>query len=289
MSLHILNALACALLWAGSTVASKAAASGVSVLQYSFLRYLISTICLLPFVSKKEMLNLKLRSLPMLFILGMSAVVIFNLFYFTAFHYTTATTVALILAMHPLITLLTSALISGKKPSNMQLIAFVCSFVGVGMIITQGKVGREIFTASSGEFLMLGAVLCQVIYTLLLKKMSRQYSPLFLSAATGISGVLFLLPFCLTSAFLQSMTTMSSFDWLMMAYIGIPGTALGLWLYSKSVRELGASIASLLVFSTLPIFAFFIAYFTLGDSLSIWKALGGLCVIASLILGMKKQ
>ena len=136
---------------------------------------------------------------------------------------------------------------------------------------------------------MLAAVITQVAYTLTLKKMGEHFSSMFLTFATGASGVLFLIPLCANANFAQAIMALSTFQWMLLAYVGCMATAFGIVLYSNSVKNLGVPLTSLIVFSAQPIFISGLAYIFLGECLTVWQIAGGICVITALFWGLMKH
>lgn len=285
--IYTLAALGTSLLWAGVTIAGKMLAGTIPSFAFAFLRYGLSSLALLPFVLIRPKEKIKMRDLPVILFLGFSLVLMFNALYFIALYYASATSVALIGATNPILTMIISAIIYRHVPNRYQLFAFLLSFIGAALVITQGKTGYAILEGSIGELLTLAAVLCHIMYTLALKKISAHYSPLFLTFTTGISGMLFVLPFIANREFGSVTITLTSFQWFLLAYIGIFGTALAIYLYSVAVKHMGPARTSLISWSAMPVFVMGLAYILLGETITLWQALGGLLVISSLIIGLR--
>lgn len=283
----IMYAIVCSFLWAGNTVAGKLLANTMPALAFAFSRYFIACICLLPFLSKSEFKTVKMRDLPPILFLGFTIVLLFNVFFFTALHYTSATTISLISAVNPILTLFVTTLIFRQVPKKAQLLAFLLSFAGAAMIISKGRIGFDILTGSIGEFLVLASTLVQIAYAFTAKKISHQFSPVFLSFAAGASGLLFLLPLVTNKELFVAFSSLTFIQWLSVLYIGSIGTAGGIYLYSVSLKNIGPATTSLLVFSTMPVFVFILSFFLLGEHATTWHILGGSLVISSLFIGLR--
>jgi len=289
MTLAIFYALSCSLFWAGTTIASKNLALAMPSMVFAFLRYFIACLCLLPFVSRHECKNLTPKNIGIILFLGFSFILLFNLFFLNALYFSSATAVTLIAAINPVLTLLISSIIYAQIPKKSQLLAFILSFAGVTMIITKGNFGFEVLTGNIGEFLMLGAVLSQISYALALRKINHSFTPIFLSFATGICGILLLIPIVLNRELFVILQQLTFSHWLSVLYVGILGTPVGLILYSLSIKRVGPATTNLLIFSTMPIFVGILAFFLLGERMTIWHALGGSLVIGSLVLGLRHR
>lgn len=286
--IHILIALLCSLLWAGVTIASKLLAGALPSFAFSFMRYAIALVGLLPlyFLQKKKE-HIKVRDLPTLFFLGFSAVLLFNVLFFTSLYYSSANSISLIAATNPIVTMLLSAVLYRHVPNRYQLLAFILSFIGASFVITQGNIGYEIVKAGKGELIMLAGVLAQVFYAMALRKVSADYSPLFLSMATGVTGLIFISPFVANKEMFTIITHLTFYQWMLLAYIGIIGTSLGIMLYSSSIKHMGPARSNLTIFSSMPLFVFVLAYLILGEKIDVWQILGGMLVMSSLIIGLR--
>lgn len=286
--INVICALACSLLWAGVTIGGKILAGTIPSFAFAFLRYGLAAFCLLPFVlMRTEKESLKIRYVPVLMFLGFTLVFVFNALFFNALYYAPANSVALIGATNPILTMLVSAVIFHHIPNRYQLLSFMLSFAGAALVITEGKMGFEVLKGSIGEFLMLLAVLCQIAYTLVLKRISGHFSLIFISFATLVSGILFVLPLVANKEFLCVVANLSTAQWGILAFISCLGTALAIYLYSYAIKHMGPARTSLTVFSSMPIFVFILAYLILGESISIWQVLGGILVVSSLIVGLR--
>jgi len=288
MLLHAFYAISCALVWAGTNIAGKLLPSELSALTFAFIRYTIAVLCFLPFLQASEYKNITRRMVPSLIFLGLTAVFIYNIFFYNALHLASVTSVSLLSVTNPIMTLIGSAIIARRIPTKYQLIAVMLSFAGAAMIITQGKTGLDVFSGSLGELLALAAVISYVCYTLMLKKISPHFSPVFLSFATSVSGLLLLAPFVINYDLITTLTTLTRYEWGLFMYLGCIGTALGLMLYTLSIRRRGAELTSLITFSTMPFFVCILSAFIFGEQMSVWQMTGGAFVLAGLFVGVKK-
>ena len=285
---NIVTALACSFLWAGVTIGGKMLSGALPSFAFAFLRYGLSALCLLPFVlMRKEKETLKIRYLPVIMFLGFTLVLVFNALFFNAVYYSSATSVSLIMATNPILTMLISALLFRHIPNRYQLLAFMLSFAGAVLVITEGKMGFSILKGSIGEFLMLLGVLFQIMYTLALKQVSTHFSPLFLSFATMVSGILFVFPFVANKEFVDVVMNITLKHWGIIGFISFFGTALAIYLYSVVIKNMGPTQTSLIVFSALPVFVMILAFIILGESISLWQLLGGTLVLSSLVIGLR--
>ncbi len=286
--IYLLSAIACSLLWAGVTIGGKLLSGAIPSFAFAFLRYGLASLCLLPFVlMRKEKETLKVRYVPVLMFLGFTLVLVLNALFFNALYYSSATSVSLIGATNPIVTMLVSAVVFRHIPNRYQLLAFMLSFAGAALVITEGRMGLEVLKGSIGEFLMLLAVFCQVMYTMALKKVSTHFSPLFLSLATMVSGILFVFPFVANKEFVHVVMNLTMGQWGILGFISCLGTALAIFLYSVAIKHMGPVRTSLTVFSSMPVFVLILDFLILGEKISVWQILGGILVVSSLVVGLR--
>ncbi len=285
-------ALFCSFLWAGVTVATKMLTTVLPDLPapaFAFIRYTLVTLFLLPaFVLQKEYLHLKADDIPGFMTLGLLLVLIFNLLFFTALWYAPATSVATIGAVNPLCLMLLAALLGQFTPTRLQLFSFLLTFIGVVLVVTHGNLGYAVFAESTGELYTLAAVACQTVYAIVLRRVSLYYSTLFVTFGTAFTGILYVFPFVANGAFIDILRTLSAMDWLLFGFISLFGSALAIFLYANAMKQLGPVRSSLIVFTTMPIFAAMQSHLLLGEILTGWQLVGGSLVIVALALGLRQ-
>jgi drug/metabolite transporter (DMT)-like permease len=283
-------ALVASLLFAITGIAGKfLATQGVTPYLLSFARFASTSIILLPFINRTELKMVTKRHVGYFMLMGLTGILLFNVLFFAALHYTSALSVSLIGATNPMIALILSALIMRKSPSKEQLLALLCAFAGVSIIIMHDASPETAILSGNnfGEFLALAAICSQVCYALLVKQMSSIFSPIFLACVAGVTGLLFLTPFVLQTNFWSTLLALPTSAWLSLLYISTLGGALSAILYIKVIQKLGAALANMILFSTTPIFTGILSLFLLGITPTLWHLAGGSLVFVALMLGLK--
>jgi drug/metabolite transporter (DMT)-like permease len=280
-------ALMTSFLFAGTTIAGKIILVSKPPILIACSRFIISSICLMPFIDFKEFRRLTVRKVSIFLSIGFFGIFLFNLLLFNALRFTSASTVALISALNPLMTLAATSLVGLRMPNKQQRKAFVLAFLGVALVVTKGKFDPALMDAGTGELLIFASVVSNVIYSFLLKKMSDQFSPRALIFGAGMSGLFFLLPLAYFEGLYATLPFITTYEWLLLGFIGSLGTALSIVCYAVSIKKVGPAMSNLLVYSPMPIFVFLMAYFFLGNTISLWQAGGACLVLGSLFLAIK--
>ena len=285
--ISIIVALACSVLSASGTIATKLLSGELPLFTFAFLCYGLAALCLFPFVLlSKEKESFNIKYLPIIMFLGFSMVFVFNALFFNAVYYSSATSVSVIMATNPILTLLISSVILRVVPNRYQLVSFMLSFAGAVLVITKGNMEFSLVTGSIGEFLMLLGVLIQIMYAMVLKKVSTHFSPLFLAFATMASGILFVIPFVVNQEFVDVLRSLTGNQWGIIAFMGCLGNAFSYYLYSFAIKSMGPTRTNLIVFGTIPIFVMILASLILGETISVWQFVGATLVVSSLAVGL---
>lgn len=248
----------------------------------SIIRFFLSSLCFLPFLCFQEFKKLSGAHIISIFIASFFGIFLYNYLFFIAINYTSAINISLVNATIPILTLLISAIIARELPFLKQIIAFILSFIGVGIVMTKGKLDSTIFVNGFGDFLMLLGAFSWVIYGLLIKRLMETLSPLFVTFLSGIFGCIPFLFFSLYGQHWSLLFSLTLRHWIALLYLGIFGTALTFWLYANIIKYLGPKKTNLYIFSLVPIFSTILSFFILGTTINLWQILGCFCVLLAL-------
>lgn len=286
--IYIVIALTCSFLGALVIVITKQLSCTIPPFMFTLIRFGIASICMIPFLFlKKEIQKVKLADLPVLFLLGITQVTFYNALFVKALETSSAASIAILSALNPILTAIGAIFFFRQRPNAYQILAFILSFIGAIFVITRGNFGTIQDSYNRGSLYMLGALICQVIYTITITKISDRYPPLFLTFLALTMGVMCTIPF-IECSFFDVATHISLSSWAGILIISCMGTALAFYLYIIALKHLGASYTTLITFSTIPLFAFIMAYLFLGESITLWQIAGSLLVIGALAIDIRR-
>ncbi len=189
---------------------------------------------------------------------------------------------AVFIATIPLFIPLAAWLIYREKASVLTLAGIFISVVGVLFIIMDKNLS---FDASiPGILLMLVAVFTAVGYSMVLRHIAHDYSPLTIVTWQNIFGLISFIPIFLFTDFQQFQVSGFSFKVIYnLVVLGVFPSSLSYAFFAFAVREIGVNRAS--VFSNIiPVLTAVFAYFVLDESLPVFKITGILIVIFALTL-----
>lgn len=168
------------LLWSGDFVVGKFLVGHASSMTLTNLRWMIAVVCLLPIVwiQEKRILPSK-RSIIPLVLMGLTGVVLYNVFMFLALERTNAMNVGLLSTLNPVSIAIFSFLLVGEKIRPLQMAAMVLSFFGVVIVLSKGEVERLLtLDFNVGDFWMLAAIALWGLYSVFGKWAMKETSPM---------------------------------------------------------------------------------------------------------------
>ncbi|HWO97638.1 MAG TPA: DMT family transporter [Bacillus sp. (in: firmicutes)] len=279
---YLLLLLLTSLLWGGNFVVGKSLVGHASPMTLTSLRWMIAVVCLLPIVWWKEKRILPPRDaiLP-LFLMGITGVVLFNLFQFCALEQTSATNVGLISTLNTISIAVFSSLFLKERINILQIFSMVLSLFGVILVLSKGKIHLLVsLHFNTGDLWMVTAVCIWGIYSVCSKWATTKTSPMMSTLYSGIFGLIVLLPFNL-SDFTVSHINASFIQSIL--YTGIISTVVCMVFWNIGVQKLGATTSGIFL-NFNPIFTAILAFLLLGEQMTWIQAIGSGIVITGCYL-----
>lgn len=251
---------------------------------FSFIRFFLASICLLPFFLKakirfdKDFAHLIFLSLlptvnVALFVLGLKT--------------TTASIGQMLYAGAPIITGVISFTFFKNKLSYKKWIYILMGLVGVFLAILLPLIEKNSLYAGDlrGNILISLGVFLFTIYLVCSKQYQKKYSPLVISSvfiflSTVVFFFLSFLEFSSNNTWWINLSPSSIFA---VFYVSVPGTVLAYILVQYAVKFGGSLLASLSYY-LLPVFTYIFAFILLGEKLTTGLIVGTLLVFASIAL-----
>lgn len=278
--------LCTSLLWAGNFVAGKFSVGHADSMTLTNLRWISATMLLLPIVWLKERRLLPpVRALLPLCLMGLTGVVLFNVFMFFALERTTADNVGLLSALNPVAIAISSFFILRERMTRRQLLAVIVSLFGVLVVISHGNLSKLLrLHFNVGDLWMLAAVAIWGLYSVAGKKAMQLVSPYMSTLWAGIFGSLILIPFNIPTFGIENGTT--SF-WISVIYMSLGGTVLAMLFWNIGVQAIGGTNSGIFL-NFNPIFTAILAFVLLGENMGASQIAGAAIVIAGVYLFTSK-
>jgi len=279
----------CALFWGATFIAGRIAVQAMPPLTVATGRFVLASLLLLVIAYRVEggLPKLSYKQLWVTLLLGLTGVAFYNVFFFGALERMPAGKTALLVALSPIMTAVTVALILKEKLGPYRWGGIALALIGTLTIVTKG----DILGASQGllqsfgwgELLMLGAIVSWVSYTVISRFALRGLSPIAATTYASLWGALVLGLAALTEidALRPEMLNWSNFFTIF--YLGTFGSAIAFIWYNEGVKMIGP--ARTVVFTNLvPVFGLLLGYLILDEPIYLSMVIGGAIVIAGVTL-----
>ncbi|MDL1991872.1 DMT family transporter [Vibrio parahaemolyticus] len=274
------------MIWGGNSIVNKMAASTIEPSAMSFYRWFVAMVLLTPFclpavIKQRHVIRPYLTKLAFLALLGM--VLNQSLGYYAGLT-TTASNMALITSLVPLISVFLSVPLLGKSVSMLSIVGGVISLGGLAFMLGHGDVTYFLHQdMTQGDSLMLLAALVYAAYCVLLKRWKMPFNSLTLVYMQGFFSVIMLTPLWLSSE--QLLPSQEALP--LVAYAGIAASIFAPLMWVKAIDLIGAD-SSAMFMNLMPVVSVALASTLLGEEIHVYHIIGGLMVISGVILSQIK-
>lgn len=220
---------------------------------FTFIRFFIGLIFLIPFIRKLKKINVK-KILELFFLSLLSTV---NIFLFSfGIRLTTATIAQLLYAFVPVLVAILSVFLLKKKPTLTQAIGIFIGLIGMLFLIFHPTTSiHELLSGKSlGNILIASGTFLFSLYLIYSKKLQNRYSPGTIMAAFIGTTLITSIPFSLfeLSKGLNWMSQVQPMTVISLFYVGIIGTGVFYFLNQYAIKHGGALTASIIQYTSPP-------------------------------------
>ena len=268
-------------LWASAFPATRYALDYYSPVSLMVLRFGAASITLGVVGLIKGIRLPKLKDLPYFAASGLSGVFLYSFLFNTGSVTVPAGVSSFIIASSPIFTLMLTRIFLKEKVKPVCWIGVLISFGGL-VAVTLTQITE--FTFDIGVILVICAALSSGLYSTVMRVLTKVKTYTALEATTytiiaGTLGTLIFLPTAIREVPGSNLTVN-----LLVVFMGVFPAALAYlaWSYALSKAEKTAHVT---VFSYLiPFISALLAYFWLNETISIFTFLGGLVIIAGMVM-----
>jgi drug/metabolite transporter (DMT)-like permease len=274
-----------AVFWGGTFIAGRKLAMEVGPFSGAFLRFLVASLFLVAVTlgMEKKLPLPKRRHLLPLFLMGMTGVFLYNVFFLKGLKLIEAGRASIIIANNPIFIALMSALIFRDRLNLLKVIGILISVGGAVTVITRGEFLAGMSGGfGQGELFIFGCVASWVAYSLLGKAVMSDLSPLVAVTYSSAVGAVCLFP----PAVLEGLWDAGRYSleaWASVFYLGFFGTVLGFVWYYQGIKRIGPVRAGLFI-NFVPVSAVFLAFLILDEPLTVSLLIGAMLVASGVYL-----
>jgi drug/metabolite transporter (DMT)-like permease len=289
---RIILPVATALCFAGSFPAAKYASLDLLPLSMAFFRYLITLLFLSSLLWHYKLATLKIdhRDLYKFFFLGTLGIVGYHFFFFISIRHTTVANTAVINAFNPVITAGLASLLIKERLGKLNYTGLIVALAGVMFLVTRGDIGNLLrFNFNIGDLYMLCAVVCWVLYSILVKNLSSRYGNFTITFYAALFGVVQLCFLIMLEDPMTQIRNISLSSFLSLLYMGIIASGIGYLLYNSSIKENGPTRTASVVYSLIPIFVGLLSFLLLKETISGILIISTILIISGLNFVLRNQ
>ena len=267
------------LLWGSAFPATRYTLRVYSPESLMLFRFLLASATLIIIGALKGVNLPKRKDLPLIALGGFVGVFLYMLLFKNGAVHLEAGIGSFIISLAPVFTLVLSTLLLKEKVSWLCWVGIAVSFTGLVVIMLSRTMG---FALDLGVILLLLAALTFSVYSIIMRKITRSYTALEATIYTIVIATVFMLIY--SPALIREMPGSGLSANLLSVYLGVFPAALAYlsWGWAISKAEKTAYVSMFLYLS--PIVASVLAYFWLGETLTILSLLGGVVVIAGMVM-----
>ncbi len=283
-----LNIIFAMLFWAFSFVWVKEAYESFGPVTTIFVRLIISCVLLFLFLRLTRRLTKIKKEDYKLFVLA----AFFEPFlYFMSESFglklVSSTLASVIISTIPVFSSIFAFFFFKEKLTWIGILGIVISFSGVGILIFED--GFKLSASLIGILLMFVAVLSTVGYSITLKKLAHNYSPVNIIAYQNLIGIGMFLPVFI----FVEMKSLNQIDIKTNAVIAIVelavfASSIAFILFTKAIKVFGVSKSNMFI-NLIPVITALFAWWILGDKIDLQKVMGIIIVITGLFISQIKK
>ena len=278
-----LTLLLVALIWGVNYAVVKFGTTLVDPLAYNGVRVALAALLLSAVVGIGREPFPPSRIILALLALGVLGNGVYQFLFVEGIARTRASDAALFVAASPAFIAIIGRLRGVERIERRAAVGISLSIAGIALVVLGTATGHEGQASLVGDLLVLTGSLAWALYTVLLKPYTHDVSGLQLSAFTMVGGAIPLFAVAWPAISSAPWRSVPTLGWVAVAYSGVFALVIAYYFWYRGVRVIGPTRTAM--YSNLqPVIAVLVAWPMLGETPTIWQALGAVCIIGGLLL-----
>lgn len=281
-----------AVIWGLTFVVARYTVQSVEPFSLAFLRFLVANLVLLPigfFQLGKDLFKMSFRQLGSFFILGLTGIFLYNLFFFAGLKSIEASRASILVSTNPIFIALLSSLFRHESISSRKFVGLLLSMMGAVVVISRGQLGLLFQRGiGRGETLILGCVGSWVLYSIVGKFVLHHTPPLKAVFWSMVFGDAMLFSPASRHGLFSHSLAWGIGPWLGIFYMAVFSGVIGFIWYYQGIEKLGTTLASQFI-NMVPISAVAFGVLFLHEPLTWSLLVGTLCVIGGVVLAQTEN
>jgi drug/metabolite transporter (DMT)-like permease len=270
--------------WGVSFVSTKAVLDKLDPYTLLVLRFGIGALFLLVLlVLKRYPLNIPLKYIPHLIVLGILGVFVHQVIQATALLTINASAAGWIISFSPVFTVILSVFFLHEKMTLLKASGMIVAIIGVLLVTTATNQQSFQPSINVGYLLMILSTLNWAIYSVLLKRLHIQLPSLVVTFYMCLIGFTLTTPFLVRNKGWEMIPFLTSVEWAHLLFLGVFVSGVAYWYWAKALEVLEASQVSVFLYLE-PVATLITAILLLQEKIIPVSILGGIIIIMGVIL-----
>jgi drug/metabolite transporter (DMT)-like permease len=270
--------------WGVSFVSTKAVLDKLDPYTLLVLRFGIGALFLLVLlVLKRYPLNIPLKYIPHLIVLGILGVFVHQVIQATALLTINASAAGWIISFSPVFTVILSVFFLHEKMTVLKASGMIVAIIGVLLVTTATNQQSFQPSINVGYLLMILSTLNWAIYSVLFKRLHIQLPSLVVTFYMCLIGFTLTTPFLVRNKGWEMIPFLTSVEWAHLLFLGVFVSGVAYWYWAKALEVLEASQVSVFLYLE-PVATLITAILLLQEKIIPVSILGGIIIIMGVIL-----
>jgi drug/metabolite transporter (DMT)-like permease len=269
-----------------SVVVGKVMVAKLPVFVVAGLRLALAAAILIPLVLLRErgLPAVSRRDAGLLVLQALAGIFAFNTLLLYGLTLTSAAEGGIVTSTTPAVAAALAVLLLGEPWTGRRATGVALAVLGVFVInVAAPPGGARGAWPLLGNLLVFGAVVSEGLFVVCARVLSQRLSPLVVATGITVLGLAMFLPFTLWEARRADLSALGAADWAAIAYYGVVVTVIAFLLWARGIARVPAGTAAVFT-GVLPVSAVTLSYVLLGERFLWSHLLGGLCVLAGILL-----
>lgn len=275
--------LAMVLGWAFNFVVGKITLRHIDPYTLTTFRIILSGVLMLPvYLAMPRRSAFNRTDLVNFAILGFAGVVVNRGLFTVGLDFTTVGHSALIVATGPILILVLARLLKLEEITRAKVFGMGLCFAGIVVLV--GGDGLHLHSGTwVGDLITLAGTIGFAVYTVLAKRVSRQYDTISMNTFCNLAGTILVLPIGVRQAMHLDWRSVGWVGWSGMAYMVIVSSVLAYLIYFWALKYVSASRLAMYTYVEPPL-ATLLGVLLLGEKLTTVLLLGGGMILTGVYL-----
>ncbi|HYC88632.1 MAG TPA: EamA family transporter [Thermoanaerobaculia bacterium] len=267
--------------WGISFVATKAVLREISPSTLIFVRFAIGALVLLAIVRELP----PRRAWAALAVMGFVGVFVHQMLQAYALTMTSATNTGWLIGITPIWSAILSALVLRERFGFWKIAGLLGGFLGALLVVTKGDFSPRVLGAPSttGDLLIFISTINWAVYTVLGHKTIRALGPRRATSGAMLFGAAMLAPIFILKRGWVELPRLTATGWGALLFLAVCCSALGYLFWYGALERLETARVAALLYAE-PLVTFVAAALLLGERVSTVVVLGGVLVLASVLV-----